>query len=568
MGISSIEWTYYTQNFWWGQGSVTLNATDFVSIAATAVNSRWVYITNSTFTNTTTGTTSTAIDSTGGDIQIAGSTFTGGGRIVCTSGALNITGSSFRNLTAPSGQSGGAVSLSGCQATIANSTFAGNRAAGGGAIAALGAPAVLGARAAASSSLSVTSSQFSGNTATKSGGAIQMQSSAGVAHAIKLRFVEFDANSAPGGGAIDLGGQVLGVDRLVTIPGSSLDASAVTFRGNLATNSGAAILGMDFQVGIARGLFTGNRAGDSGGAVYLATRTAKAVVFANSLFVRNTAKSGSAFSGNVAHFLYSTVSLNDGIAISNQAGAPVLTFSSSILSGNGTNCDPALPAGAIVDGGHNLQFPGSSCGAITIADPLLDSMYIPGIGSLAQASGDNAVCARPEVNHMDLLGQHRPRVAVCTTGAIEGEIESLVRTLPDPGHRIPSGAPDFTITANPPIQTVKPGGTATYTITAIPTNGFGDKIVYSVSGAPPRSSVTVAPVHGMTSSLQVSTVPADPAGSASPAKPTNPSSTTDPIDTTTSPGSTAANVTWVLTISAKSGSMSRSVLVSLSVSDF
>lgn len=519
--------------FFLGQGSVTVTGTTFATTLATAVSARTVEFTNSTFSNTGAGNTASAIESTGGSTRISGSTFNGGGRVVCSSGTLDIDGSRFTDITAPNGHNGGAISLTACKATISNSTFGSNRAAGGGAIAALSELAPV------ASSLSVTSSQFSGNTATTAGGgAIFMQTSLGIGHALKLRFVDFNSNSAEGGGAIDLGGQVVGVTKLVVIAGSQLDASAVTFKDNSAKTSGGAIRGVDSIVGIARGLFSGNKAGATGGAVSLNTRTKKDVVFANSLFIRNTAMAGSAFSGNVAQFVYSTISGNTGTAISDPFGSPAIAFANSILSGNEAGCDTAFPAGGITNGGHNLQFPNASCGAIPVADPQLDSMFIPTSGSPAQAAGDNVACASPAVNHMDLLGQYRPRVSTCTIGAMEGEIESLVRTLPDPEHRIPSGGPDFSVSVAPVIRTLRPGGSASFTITAVPVNGFGGKIAYSVSGAPPKSQVTVNAVRGMFSSLTVTT------GSATP------------------------NGTWSLTVSGTGDALTRSVIVTLSVSAY
>ena len=98
--------TNVLSGFMLGQGSIDATSVDFVSIAGTAINARFVTLHQSTFDNTALGPTATAIDSTGGNVTIDGGSFTGGGRILCTTGSLTIGGATFRNLTAPAGQTG------------------------------------------------------------------------------------------------------------------------------------------------------------------------------------------------------------------------------------------------------------------------------------------------------------------------------------------------------------------------------------------------------------------------------------------------------------------------------
>ncbi|PWU02424.1 MAG: hypothetical protein C5B51_20775 [Terriglobia bacterium] len=55
------------------------------------------------------------------------------------------------------------------------------------------------------------------------------------------------------------------------------------------------------------------------------------------------------------------------------------------------------------------------------------------------------------------------------------------------------GGGDFTIDAQPPSQTVVRGGTATYTVTVAPLNGFTGTVSLSLTGAPSRSTVAFNP---------------------------------------------------------------------------
>jgi len=81
----------------------------------------------------------------------------------------------------------------------------------------------------------------------------------------------------------------------------------------------------------------------------------------------------------------------------------------------------------IEDRGKNIQFPGATCGA-TIArlDPLLDSMFVPIVGSPAIGGGDTPTCLAAPIDGRDVYGQRRPQGHECTIGAVEGDIEHLV----------------------------------------------------------------------------------------------------------------------------------------------
>lgn len=56
-----------------------------------------------------------------------------------------------------------------------------------------------------------------------------------------------------------------------------------------------------------------------------------------------------------------------------------------------------------------------------------------------------------------------------------------------------SGSPDFSVVAAPQRQSITAGANATFTVSAIPTNGFSQQVTWSCSGAPAGATCTVAP---------------------------------------------------------------------------
>jgi hypothetical protein len=77
-----------------------------------------------------------------------------------------------------------------------------------------------------------------------------------------------------------------------------------------------------------------------------------------------------------------------------------------------------------MDLGHNVQFPGGDCGGtIQVADPRLDTFYIPYPDSPLRLAADNTICLDNPVNARDVFGAARPEAAICTIGAVESTIE-------------------------------------------------------------------------------------------------------------------------------------------------
>ena len=109
---------------------------------------------------------------------------------------------------------------------------------------------------------------------------------------------------------------------------------------------------------------------------------------------------------------------------------PVSVTNSIIASSSGVNCDAD-----IIDGGHNLQFPDTTCGETILSlDPKLDPAGLTDNGGPTQTlallpgspainAGDPEVCAKPPVNGVDQRGYVRPGVghAQCSIGAYEAD---------------------------------------------------------------------------------------------------------------------------------------------------
>jgi hypothetical protein len=103
--------------------------------------------------------------------------------------------------------------------------------------------------------------------------------------------------------------------------------------------------------------------------------------------------------------------------------------------------------------------------------------------------------------------------------------------------------PDFSLSATPPSQTITAGGTATYTATASPLNGFSGTVGLTLSGCPANSTCTLNPTSvtlppAQTSTLTVQTTSSTPGG------------------------------TYTLTITGTNGSLVHTTTVTLIIPDF
>lgn len=197
----------------------------------------------------------------------------------------------------------------------------------------------------------------------------------------------------------------------------------------IADNSGAGIYNSGTMT-VQGSTFAGNRHG-----IDNASGTALVV---NSTFTGNTAPGRSSIGAGIANsgtvtVLNSTFSENTagaGGAIGTHRGGTV-TVANTLLVGSAVS---SACFGPITDGGHNLQFPGASCGdTIATVDPLLMQaddpadggnpfhLFIPDADSPALDAGDAAVCASAEVGSVDQRGILRitDNDTACDIGAVE-----------------------------------------------------------------------------------------------------------------------------------------------------
>ncbi|HEU5097824.1 MAG TPA: choice-of-anchor Q domain-containing protein, partial [Roseiflexaceae bacterium] len=288
----------------------------------------------------------------------------GGGGTVITisiSSTVSISGLAIQNGNAAGG--GGGISNQG-NLTLSNAILRNNRANVGSAIATSG-------------SLAIADSVISNN-----GPATGTVYGTGT---ITIDRSTFTNNVADNGGALYLGG-------LVTIRAS-------TFTGNrAASNDGGAIFANGGTMTIENSTISGNSASQTGGGLVTSSAIAPTVLINNSTFANNGA---GVFGGNIAIFQGSVTARNTIVA-------------NPVASGN---C-----AGALINGGNNLQFGDASCGSsIPLADPRLGPLQNNGGPTATHAllAGSPALDAGSSCTLVDQRGVPRPQGVACDIGAYE-----------------------------------------------------------------------------------------------------------------------------------------------------
>jgi hypothetical protein len=258
---------------------------------------------------------------------------------------------------------------------------------------------------------------------------------------VKIKHLTFaDARSQVSGGAIDNRGTLIISESTFTrnIHAISNFGDLTIEDSTFADNVINAIYNRR-SVTIRRSLFTGNAHGiDNDYGTVIAVNT----IFANNKFLQaNGIGAGIANSGTVT-VINSTFDGNEasggGGAIGTHFGGKVTLINTIIAnSSRGINC-----FGPMIDGGHNLQFPGKSCGdSITSADPKLLSLsdqtgIMPTVGlqvdSPAIGAGDPDQCKQSPVDNQDQRGFLRitPAEPTCDIGAYEFQVTSAELRVP------------------------------------------------------------------------------------------------------------------------------------------
>lgn len=402
---------------WMLQGAVRATDSDFTGGVGTALSAPTLEVTRTRFS----GAGIHPLQNYGGTVTIVNSDFIGTDSSTFDKCQLSISTSRF------SGSTSTAV-VSSCDTSISSTIFQNNHGQNGGAL-------FLSKTAAG---LHINGGKFAGNTADANGGAIALEAVPGPARPIALSDVVFDGNRAADGGALSLG---TAIENNVNIMGRAL-----IFNANHAKNSGGAIAGTNAQVALTRVAFSGNSAGARGGALSLTNYAERPSVIANALFTGNSAQHGAVLVGSAMQFRNVTLANStEGPAITPFWPAPdpgfvIALFNTILVSNAAGACDNGatnnLNHPLYQDGGHNVQFPSSDCVGVQVADPKLDSMFIPGRDGAASGKGDLQVCVGAPVDAVDLFGRHRPQGKSCSIGAVEGDIEDAVE-LANPQYRKP-----------------------------------------------------------------------------------------------------------------------------------
>ena len=429
---------------WMVDGAAKVTDSEFADGAGTAISAPTIELVRTKVH----GTVIHPVSNSGGTVSIRDSQFTGGNTSTFDKCRLSITGSKFLSSIST-------AVISGCDTEISGGEFSNNHGQNGGAL----------FLTKSAAGLRINGVKFAGNVADRAGGAIAFEPTTGPERVISLADVVFENNRAIDGGAVHLGGFIENNLKLV--------GRALIFSKNQAKNTGGAIAGTNAQVTLARALFTGNSAGNWGGAISILTYAQRPSVIANSIFNGNTSPRGSALLGSNTQFLNVTIANSQGgPALSPFWPAPepwrIISFHNVAFSGNtAAVCDPNggnhLNNPLFRDDGHNVQFPAGGCPAdIPVADPKFDSMFIPAMGGAANGKGDLTTCTAAPVNGVDLFGRHRPQGKNCSIGAVEGDIEdAVVHANPqfhDPPKLPPNTCPcdSDASTANAPPTTPAP----------------------------------------------------------------------------------------------------------------
>lgn len=226
--------------------------------------------------------------SANGTVNISGSQFVANNSPSFFPGLcqLSVDNTTFQNNTdAP-------LFINCASATISNSLFAGNSASGfGGAMRfAAGAQQVI-----------LRADRFLSNNTTFGGSALWFAAPETADISVSVSSSTFTGNQGADGGAIFISQPKNPSFKTI------MKLQRVSFSRNVATGAGGAISALGAELLVARSVFADNRAGTSGGAVALSNTPQLHSIFANTLFIRNHAASGSAYAGNDADFINTTV---------------------------------------------------------------------------------------------------------------------------------------------------------------------------------------------------------------------------------------------------------------------
>lgn len=322
-----------------------------------------------------------------------------GGAISSDLGSLSITGSDFRDNRAD--YSGGAIYFSEGTVSIRDSQFSSNEASAGGALISTG------------SKVTIIGGSFSGNTSVESGAILNTRFSE-----VTIAKSRFSGNSADyGGGAIGNWGALSIGDSVFTGNRSADDGGAISSGGdpelavngcsfidNIAEGYGGAISmnAWDKAQSITNSSFSGNRAGEWGGGLYLRWG---AVTLTHLTMTDNYAsRGGGIYVGDEGH------------------GGDVILRNSLIAGSEGGDCVFQEYAEMKENAGNFIA--DGTCGPALGGDPGLAEIIEPEDGSppFVPLDADSRAIDAADSNYcpaLDQRGSPRPHGAGCDIGAYE-----------------------------------------------------------------------------------------------------------------------------------------------------
>jgi hypothetical protein len=307
--------------------------------------------------------------------------------------------------------------------------------------------------------------------------------------------------------ASDIGSAAINASAAVTISGSTISGHHVTHGGCPAIVTSGALT-------ITNSTISGNVNEAAAAGFAVCGNNTSTMTVQDSTFSGNTG--GAINTSGTATLTNVTIAGNSSTGSGNTGGIEVfggsLTLVDSIVANNtGVGQCAAIVSGTITDGGNNLQFPGTTCGAtIPSLDPLLGPLANNGgptftmallPGSPAVDAGNNATCLPTDQRGQARTDGDGNGTVVCDIGAYEAPAGINVVVSPP------------TITKAFGAATIPLNGTASLSFTIANPNtgtslsgvGFSDTL---------PSGLVVSTPNGLTGSCDSGTITAV-AGSSS-----------------------------------------------------
>ena len=321
--------------------------------AITGIQSSSINLTNTTVSGNTAAGSGGGISATdGATATINGSTISNNTSTGATGGGISSTTTlNITNSTITGNsafQSGGGISNSGT-ATITNSNISNNNSSGGGF-------AGGGGISSGGASLTITGSTINGNTSNRLGAGILVSSNGATTTNITGSTISnniLDTGDAPfdGGGGLYLGG-----NDTVTITNSTISGNIVTTTSTVGNGGGIYAVGV---LTLTNATVVNNSATFDGGGLYRPTSSGNAVNIRNSIFANN-------INGGTAPDIFGTVNSQGYNLIRSTTGATI----NGSTTGNITGVDPRIDGVLRFNGGltknHALR---QTSPAIDTADP-------------------------------------------------------------------------------------------------------------------------------------------------------------------------------------------------------